>query len=84
MAATVPQLMYWLAFTMSPQTADAFKKQGGIADPDAAAVEQVAFGSVVKPLLQALEACTPAGGKLWDPLCPPETLVALARANPAE
>ena len=82
MAVTIPQLVYWLAYTMDKPTAVAFKNSGSISDNDAAAVETTVGSPIVGPLLEALRASTSPGTGLWDPICPLATLQALAQSVP--
>jgi hypothetical protein len=82
MGVTIPQLIYWLAYTMDQQTADAFKNSGAISASDAATVENTVGSPIINPLLQALRASINAGGVLWKPMCRLDTLQALARTQP--
>jgi hypothetical protein len=82
MAVTIPQLVYWLAYTMDDKTAAAFRQSGSISDNDAASVEKTIGSPIVGPLLQALRASTSPGGSLWDPMCQLPTLKALAVTQP--
>jgi hypothetical protein len=84
MPVTIPQLIYWLAYTMDKPTADAFKNSGAITANDAATVEATVGSPIIKPLLEALRASTsPAPGvAMWKPVCRLPTLQALAQTPP--
>jgi hypothetical protein len=86
MAVNIPQLLYWLAYTVDEPTATAFKNSGAISPADAASVEATVGSPVVGPLLEALRASTNVsptpGALLWRPLCRVETLQELAKVVP--
>ena len=78
---TIPQLTYWLAHTMDPQLAQAFKNGGYISQTDAAMVELTVQTPVMSPLLAAVRAASkPGTSNPWDPVCSLQTLVAMSQA----